>query len=59
MHIKAVNYQTYMFLPTVFVLQLNLKKNIFYLNGKKFRVGTKKGSVGSPEPDIVFFSPYH
>jgi len=57
MHIKAVDNQTYIFVPTSFILKFCT--NFFYSNGKKkFRVGRKKGRVGSPEPDIFFFSPY-
>ena len=44
------------FVPTFFVL--TFRTNYFTPMRKKFRVGTKKGRVGSPEPNIVFISPY-
>jgi len=51
MHIKAVDNRNYIFVPPFFVLKFRTN---FTSNGKKFRVGSKKSRVGSPEPDIVF-----
>jgi len=55
MHIKAVDNQLFIFLPTFFVLMF--RTICFTEMEKKFRVGSTKGRVGSPEPDIFFFIP--